>query len=337
MTVIGITMGCPAGIGPEIILRYFAEKPSAEGPTIVVLGDRGILAKCASDIGIEAVFSSWQPGQTVVPQTIPVLELSAISCESHRWGQPTTTSAVAMAEYIIRAVQLIREGHLAAMVTCPISKSALQKAGHNFPGHTEMLVALTGADRYTMMMAGTSLKVTLATIHCALASVAKRITTTSIIELIRITHQAMQVDFGLPRPRLAVAGLNPHSGEDCLFGNEEYDIIAPAIQQVAAENIDVTGPYPPDTVFFKAAAGNFDAVVCMYHDQGLIPFKLLHFHDGVNVTLGLPIVRTSVDHGTAYDIAGKGCADATSLASAVTMAATISENRKLYQKAMTNS
>ena len=337
MTVIGITMGCPAGIGPEIILRYFAETTPPTGTTPVVLGDRSILAKCAADLGIEAQFSSWQPGQSIQPQTIPILELSTIPCESHNWGHPTKETAVAMAEYIIRAVQLIHDGHLAAMVTCPISKSALQKAGYNFPGHTEMLVHLTGAERYTMMMAGTSLKVTLATIHCSLASVPKNITITSISELIRITHQAMRVDFGLKQPRIAVAGLNPHSGEDGLFGSEEIEIITPAIELAASENIDVTGPYPPDTVFFKAAAGNYDAVVCMYHDQGLIPFKLLHFQDGVNVTLGLPIVRTSVDHGTAYDIAGEGLADATSLASAVTMAAAISNNRKLYQKATTVS
>jgi len=337
MTVIGITMGCPAGIGPEIILRYFAETIPPAGTTPVVLGDRGILAKCAADLGIAAKFSSWLPGQTVQPQTIPVFELSTIPSETHRWGQPTKTTAVAMAEYIIRAVQLIQEGHLAAMVTCPISKSALQKAGHHYPGHTEMLVALTGAKRYTMMMAGTSLKVTLATIHCSLATVPESITIASISELIRITHQAMRIDFGLEQPRIAVAGLNPHSGENGLFGQEESEIITPAIELAAAENIDVTGPYPPDTIFFKAAAGKYDAVVCMYHDQGLIPFKLLHFHDGVNITLGLPIVRTSVDHGTAYDIAGKGLADATSLASAVTMATTISNNRKLYQKSTTLS
>lgn len=330
-------MGCPAGIGPEIILRYFAGVLAPQGTTAVVLGDRGILAKCATDLGIETAFSSWLPGQPVQPGTIPVLELSTIPLDTHSWGLPTRATAVAMADYIIRAVQLIQEGSLAAMVTCPISKSALQKAGHNYPGHTEMLVALTGAKRYTMMMAGSSLKVTLATIHCSLASVPKSLSIASIAELIRITQQSMRIDFGMKQPRIAVAGLNPHSGEDGLFGHEESEIITPAIALAASEHIDVTGPYPPDTVFFKAAAGNFDAVVCMYHDQGLIPFKLLHFQDGVNVTIGLPIVRTSVDHGTAYDIAGKGFADATSLASAVTMAADINNNRKLFQKATTVS
>lgn len=335
MTIIGITMGCPAGIGPEIILRFFARRTAPAGVTPVVLGDRGILAKCAADLGIDVQISSWQPGQPVVAGSIPVLNLSSIPPDDHCWGQPTEATGIAMAEYIIQAVKLVQQGHLAAMVTCPISKSSLQQAGYSYPGHTEMLVALTEASQYTMMMAGSSLKVTLATIHCALSSVPESLTIQSIADLIRITHQGMVIDFGLKSPRIAVAGLNPHSGEEGLFGHEEMEIIQPAIELASLENIDVTGPYPPDTVFFKAASGHYDAVVCMYHDQGLIPFKLLHFQDGVNVTLGLPIVRTSVDHGTAYDIAGKGLADPTSLASAVEMAASISNNRKLYQKAMT--
>jgi 4-hydroxythreonine-4-phosphate dehydrogenase len=179
-----------------------------------------------------------------------------------------------------------------------------------------------------MMMAGDSLKVTLATIHCSLASVPKRLSVAGIRRLIGITHKALQVDFAVPNPRIAVAGLNPHSSEEGLFGNEETELIVPAIQDARTAGVNVEGPFPPDTVFFKASRGEFDAVVCMYHDQGLIPFKLLHFKDGVNVTLGLPIVRTSVDHGTAYDIAGTGQADCSSLAAAVAMAATISTNRK---------
>jgi len=337
MTVIGITMGCPAGIGPEIILRYFAARNQPDGISPVVLGDIGVLAKCAGQLGIEAKFFAWQPGQPIAGQGIPVLNLSEIPMAAHVWGGPSVATASAMAEYIISGVRLIQQGHLAAMVTCPISKSALQKAGYMYPGHTEMLVELTGAKRYTMMMAGTSLKVTLATIHCPLASVPDRLTTGAISELIEVTHEAMRVDFGVDHPRIAVAGLNPHSGEDGLFGMEEAKIIRPAIDLAFAKNIDVTGPYPPDTLFFKAAAGQFDAVVCMYHDQGLIPFKLLHFKDGVNVTLGLPIVRTSVDHGTAYDIAGKGTADATSLAAAVSMACDITNNRIKYQRSTSPS
>lgn len=330
-------MGCPASIGPEIILRYFADSPRPQDITPVVLGDAGVLEKCARELSLPHDLRQWQPGQATPVGCIPVLEVSALPMAEHCWGQPTAATAAAMAQYILTAIRLLADGAIEAMVTCPISKSALHTAGYNYPGHTEMLVELTGAKRYTMMMAGDSLKVTLATIHCSLASVAGRLTTAAIVDLIRITHQALRVDFGLRTPRIAVAGLNPHAGEDGLFGREEMDLILPAINQAREEGIDALGPYPPDTVFRKAASGKFDVVVCMYHDQGLIPFKLLHFKDGVNVTLGLPIVRTSVDHGTAYDIAGKGLADATSLAAAVAMAAAISRNRNQYRAAVAAS
>jgi len=330
-------MGCPAGIGPEIILRYFAGYNRSGTIAPVVLGDSGILGKCAADLGMHVDLRPWRPGEPVPGEGVPVLNLSSLDPAEHVWGQPNRATGAAMAEYILAGVRLIQEGRLEAMVTCPISKSALQLAGYRYPGHTEMLAALTNARRYTMMLAGESLRVTLATIHCSLASVPSRLTADNILELIRITREALQRDFAISQPRIAVAGLNPHSGEDGLFGKEEKEIIAPAIGQARAEGIDVTGPYPPDTVFVKASAGSFDAVVCMYHDQGLIPFKLLHFRDGVNVTLGLPIVRTSVDHGTAYDIAGKGLADASSLAAAVAMAGVISTNRQQLQTAAKRS
>lgn len=330
MSIIGITMGCPAGIGPEIILRHFAKRSWPADIQPVVLGDIGILEKCAADLSLEADCRAWQPDRPVPESGIPVLEVSTLNTTEHSWGQPTAATATGMAQYILTAVKLLKNGTLDGMATCPISKSALQKAGYKYPGHTEMLVDLTGAENYTMMMAGETLKVTLATIHCALAAVPEQLTIAGIRDLIRITHAALQVDFGIACPRIAVAGLNPHSSEDGLFGREEAEIIVPAMHEARAQGIDAQGPYPPDTVFFKASSGLFDAVVCMYHDQGLIPFKLLHFADGVNVTLNLPIVRTSVDHGTAYDIAGRGMADATSLAAAVTMAAAISNNRKQY-------
>jgi 4-hydroxythreonine-4-phosphate dehydrogenase len=330
MSIVGITMGCPAGIGPEIILRFFAGRNWPVHIRPVILGDIGILEKCAAALYLEADCKAWLPGTPIPDSGIPVLNLSSIDPAEHSWGQPSRHSGRAMAEYIQAAVRLIQSGDIDAMTTCPISKKSLQQAGYNYPGHTEMLVALTAAKRYTMMMAGETLKVTLATIHCPLSAVSPSLTISGIHDLIQITHHALQIDFGLASPRLAVAGLNPHSGEHGLFGSEEDEIIAPAIRHAAAAGIDVAGPFPPDTVFFKAASGEFDAVVCMYHDQGLIPFKLLHFKDGVNVPLGLPIVRTSVDHGTAYDIAGKGLADASSLSAAVSMAALISNNRQHY-------
>lgn len=322
-------MGCPASIGPEIIVRYFAHHRLPIDT--VVLGDMGVLVRCAAELGLDLPVFGWQPGQVTCQWGIPVLELSAISRRDHQWGRPNSTTGKAMADYIVAGVRLIQEQQLTAMVTCPIAKSGLHQAGYHYPGHTEMLASLTGTSRYTMMLAGPTLRVTLATIHCSLAEVPRLLTTDRILDLIRITHGSLRTDFGLAAPRLAVAGLNPHSGENGLFGNEETTIIAPAVHRAINEGIDVSGPYPPDTVYFKAARGGFDAVVSMYHDQGLIPFKLLHFHDGVNVTLGLPIVRTSVDHGTAYDIAGKGMADATSLSSAVAMAAQISGNRHQFQ------
>lgn len=332
-SIIGITMGCPAGIGPEIILRYFSERDSEHPYRTVVLGDISILEKCSTELGIPAQFIAWEPGTVIPEQGIPVMVLSQIT--KHNWGHPTTESARAMVDYIRTGVRLIKDGQLDAITTCPIAKDALQQAGFQYPGHTEMLVDLTKAYRYTMMMAGPSLRVTLATIHCRLAEVPGTISQHLVEDLIDITQRSLQMDFGMSTPAIGVAGLNPHAGESGIFGNEELNHIEPAVRSAQDKGINVSGPYPPDTIFFKAAEGQFDCVVCMYHDQGLIPFKLLHFNDGVNVTLGLPIVRTSVDHGTAYDIAGKGLASAESLEAAVTMAHEIQMNRKAFQESNT--
>ena len=323
---VAVTMGCPVGIGPEIILRFFEGLPDGGTFPPVVLGDLGVLVRTADLLRVRVKPVSWQPGRKIQPGTVPVLELSNLDSDNLHWGRPTRETSIAMADYIRRAVQGALQGDFAAMVTCPISKKSLNEAGIHYPGHTEMLAELTGADDYRMMMAGTRLRVVLATIHEPLARVSELVTGDRIRDCIRMTVHSLQQDFGISRPRVAVAGLNPHSGEQGMFGREELDVIEPAIKQYAGQGM-VTGPWPPDTVFFKAAAGEFDAVIAMYHDQGLIPFKLLHFKDGVNVTLGLPIVRTSVDHGTAYDIAGQGRADADSLKAAWHMAAEIAANR----------
>lgn len=324
-------MGCPVGIGPEIILRLFALNDRADqGNFPVIIGDRSVLAWCAGHLGLAAPLLSWQVGDEVVPGAINVLEPeenALADSTSLCWGRPNLATGKAMASYIQTSVQLIRGGDLAGMVTCPITKSALNMAGFQYPGHTEMLAELSGSADYAMMMAGASLRVVLVTIHTALSSVVDRLTTKAIYDLIDLTARSLKNDFAIDDPKIAVAGLNPHAGEDGLFGDEETQLIAPAIERACAGGWQVSGPYPPDTVFVKAAAGAYDAVVCMYHDQGLIPFKLLHFADGVNITLGLPIVRTSVDHGTAYDIAGKGLADPASLGEAVKMAEAIVANR----------
>jgi 4-hydroxythreonine-4-phosphate dehydrogenase len=225
-----------------------------------------------------------------------------------------------MAGYIDWACDACIQGDAAGMITAPINKQALKLAGTEFPGHTELLAQRCHAGKVVMMLAGAKLKVCLVTTHCALRDVVQRLSADNVLATIQITNDSLQRQFGLVRPRLAVLALNPHAGEGGLFGSEEKHSIAPAIKSAQAIGIDASGPYSADSLFHFAAQGQFDAVVCMYHDQGLIPLKLLHFDDAVNVTLGLPIVRTSVDHGTAYDLAGTGKASPSSLIAAVKMA-----------------
>lgn len=323
-TPLCVTMGCPVGIGPELIIKLFTQ-PQQD---IVVIGDPDVLRRCGAEMGVDCRVTSWLPEQPLESGTLPVYcpEGGRQGAESV-WGKPTAATGAAMGRYIEAAVALIKAGVFSGMVTCPITKTALNAGGYHFPGHTEMLASLCETTEYGMMMAGARLRVTLATIHIPLATVAESLTIDSIYAMIERTHRSLVVDFGLHQPRVAVAGLNPHAGESGMFGDEEHLLIAPAVVRAAEAGIHVVGPFPPDTVFSKAVAGAFDAVVCMYHDQGLIPFKLLHFSDGVNVTFGLPIVRTSVDHGTAYDIAGQGVADPTSLQAACQMARDIVLNR----------
>jgi 4-hydroxythreonine-4-phosphate dehydrogenase len=324
--LLGITMGCPVGIGPEIILRFFAACPRVKGYAPVVLGDIGVLRHAAEVLGLPGTIVPWEPGEPAAPGTLPVCNLSSLPARNLVWGRPDALTGRAMAGYIEAAVRLTRQGVLAGIVTCPITKKALQLAGYPYPGHTEMLAELSGAKEYLMMMAGSRLRVSLVTIHEPLRRVPDLVTRERVTACIRLTARALRTDFALASPRIAVAALNPHAGEQGMFGREELEIIGPAVNECAGEGA-VSGPWPPDTVFHRAAAGDFDAVVAMYHDQGLIPFKLLHFKDGVNVTLGLPLVRTSVDHGTAYDIAGQGRADCTSLQAAYALAAEIAGNR----------
>jgi len=324
--LIGMTMGCPVGIGPEIILKFFAEQITGGFFSPVVFGDAGVLNHTAATLGIPAEIVSWRPGDPIQPGTIPVCCCSSLDIERLEWGRPNALTGKAMVIYIEESVRLIQEDVLSGMVTCPITKAALKLAGCDYPGHTEMLAHLTGCDRYLMMMAGDRLKVTLVTIHEPISLVPALVTREKVTDCIRITARALQTDFGILTPAIGVAALNPHGGEQGMFGREELDIIGPAIDLYSGDAV-ISGPWPPDTVFYRALRGEFDAVIAMYHDQGLIPFKMVHFHDGVNVTLGLPIVRTSVDHGTAYDIAGQGCADCSSLQAAWDMAGCIVSNR----------
>jgi 4-hydroxythreonine-4-phosphate dehydrogenase len=331
MLALAITMGCPAGIGPEIILKQFSRCPPDPHRPSVVIGDRQVLEFYAARLNIDCTLISWQPGKPIpsAQGTIPLYESSHLSRSSIKPGCYNTETAMAMSSAIRSAVSGIKDNYFSGLCTCPISKEALQKSGEHFPGHTEMLASLCSSTDQVMMLAGPSLRVTLATIHCAISQVPALLNTKDLLKLYHTTSRSLQIDFAIPSPRLAVAALNPHASEGGMFGTEEEDIIVPSIILGRREGLDLHGPFPPDTVFNKASQGDYDAVICMYHDQGLIPFKLLHFADGVNVTLGLPLVRTSVDHGTAYDIAGHGIADPSSLNAAIDMGHSIIANRKL--------
>lgn len=320
--VIGITLGDPVGVGPEIIVKAFSDPTFFEKTRPIVLGDVGILeTACAilkSDIDIHPVDTpskgKYQKG------SIDVIPLSTLDRKTTLWGKPTEQTGKAMTQYILTGIDLALSGETQAIVTCPINKIAMNMAGYHYNGHTELLAERTQTKRYAMMLAGERLRVVLVTIHMPFIEVAKTISIEKIVDLIRLTDHSLKTRFGIQSPRIAVAGLNPHASEEGMFGTEEKEIISPAIDIVKSEGMEVKGPFPPDTVYYHAVKGAFDVVVSMYHDQGLIPFKLIHFEDGVNTTLGLPIIRTSVDHGTAYDIAGTGKARPDSLIAAVKMA-----------------
>ncbi|MCY1127958.1 4-hydroxythreonine-4-phosphate dehydrogenase PdxA [Frigidibacter sp. RF13] len=247
-------------------------------------------------------------------------------------GRPAPENAAAVISVIERAVQLVQRGEASAICTLPISKEALKRgAGFAFPGHTEYLAHLAGGGhRPVMMLASDTLRTVPVTIHIPLADVATRLTAELLEETLRITHAGLARDFGLSQPRLAVAGLNPHAGEGGTMGREELDLILPVLDRLRAEGFQIAGPLPADTMFHAEARARYDAAICMYHDQALIPLKTLAFADGVNVTLGLPFVRTSPDHGTAFDIAGQGRADPSSLIAALRLAARMAENRKTH-------
>lgn len=330
MKPLAITMGCPAGIGPEIILKYFSPVSHARRIPAVVVGDSNVLKWYAKKLNLSCSLFPWTPGVSLPTEqnTIPVYETSKLPANAIVPGLYCKDTAKAMVDAIFAAVNGVQEHFFSSVCTCPISKEALQLSGQYYPGHTEMLGALTDSDQQVMMMAGKSLKVTLATIHCAIADVPGLLSVEGLLQLFETTYKSLQIDFNLNKPKIAVAALNPHASEGGMFGDEEKQILVPAIKKAAAMGIPLLGPFPPDTVFFKATQGAYDAVICMYHDQGLIPFKLQHFADGVNVTLGLPIVRTSVDHGTAYDIAGQGVANPASLNAAVELAQSICKNRE---------
>ncbi len=302
-------MGEAAGIGPEVAVAAFTALGGRVGKLpLLLVGDADVFKSCGK-----------VPPAAIVPTKARALRTP---------GKAETSNAAATIEAITLAVDMVRKGEASAVVTAPINKAVLMAAGFRFPGHTDFLAELTGAPRAVMMLAAKHLRVVPLTVHLPLAEVARAIDLPSIVETAEIVFAALERDFAISNPRLAVAGLNPHAGEDGILGREETDIIAPAVAELKRRGHAVLGPLPSDTMFHAEARARYDAALCMYHDQALIPIKSLSFWEGVNVTLGLPIVRTSPDHGTGFDIAGKGLADPRSMIAAIEMAAAMADSRE---------
>ncbi|MCS6811567.1 MAG: 4-hydroxythreonine-4-phosphate dehydrogenase PdxA [Tepidimonas sp.] len=333
---IAITMGDAAGIGPEIIVRLFQRRPDWSS-RCVVIGDQAALRRAARAIG-EPVPIAEVDGPAhaadVPPGAVPLWPAVTLS-RLPAWGQVDAAAGRAAADAVVLAAQCALRGEVAAVVTAPLAKAALAAAGLPYPGHTELLQAVAAQHLglpperlpVRMMLSNPQLRTVLVSIHVSLRQALELVTPANLDETLRITHAHFTRVLGWPGCRIAVAGLNPHAGEDGLFGREELDIIAPAVARARAAGIDAHGPLPPDTVFWRARQGEFDVVIAQYHDQGLIPVKVTGLADGVNSTLGLPFVRTSPDHGTAFDIAGRGCADPSSLQAAVAAALEVLQAR----------
>ncbi len=321
-------MGDASGIGPEVVAKALVDERVRQQARPVVIGDAHTVAAAAEGAGVDVRVRSvtslaearWPIG------TLEVLDLDNIDLSALPRGRVNAMAGAAAFAYIQKAVELALAGEVAAIVTAPLNKEALNLAGCPYPGHTEALAALSGVRQVAMMLVAGSLRVSHVSTHVSLREACDRVRCERILAVARLTEEAVR-RLTEERPRLAVAGLNPHAGEGGLFGREESEEIAPAIAALCAEGLDVCGPLPPDTVFLRAARREFDAVIAMYHDQGHIPVKLLGFDEGVNVTLGLPFIRTSVDHGTAFDIAWTGVARPASMIAALVLAADMARGR----------
>ncbi|PDV85043.1 4-hydroxythreonine-4-phosphate dehydrogenase PdxA [Rhizobium sp. H4] len=307
---IGITMGDPCGIGPEIIGRVFADGLPEQA---VVIGDAKVMERAVRALNLALQVQPIASVDDALPDSglIAVLNVSHLP-DDLPIGQVDARAGRASYDYVARAIDEALAGNIGAIVTAPINKEAMKQGGLHYPGHTEILAERTGTDKFAMMLANDELRVILVTIHVSLRDAIDLVTEDSVFRTIELAHRAGKA-YGIASPRVAVAGLNPHAGENGMFGREDLDIIAPAISRAQDVGIDASGPWPGDTIFMRARRGEFDIVVAQYHDQGLIPVKYLGIDNGVNVTIGLPFIRTSVDHGTAFDIAGQGKADHSSL------------------------
>jgi 4-phospho-D-threonate 3-dehydrogenase / 4-phospho-D-erythronate 3-dehydrogenase len=332
--LLAITMGDPSGVGPEITLRALADAEVYEWCRPVVLGDTRILARAAEAVGSAATLrvvetvgdAAFEPG------IVDVLDLGNADPGACPWGEISAASGRAAVEYVIEGAALAMRGDVDGIVTAPLNKAAMAQAGFHWAGHTELLAEQTGSGNVTMMLTGNGLRIVHVSTHVSLREAIARVTHERVCSVAWLAHEAVRA-LGVERPRIAVAGLNPHAGEGGMFGDEEINIIAPAVADLRASGMEVSGPTPPDTVFWRARNGEFDAVVAMYHDQGHIPMKLFGFDEGVNISIGLPIIRTSVDHGTAFDIAGRGVARHASMVEALRVAAQMARVR-LRERAM---
>lgn len=326
---IGITMGDPAGIGPEIILKALSRESIYRQTVPIVLGDGTILSRAKGYVGaavdIRRVDS---PAQAIGRfGVVEVLDLRNVDPEMCIPGVLSAEAGRAAIAYVSKAIDLALAGELDAVVTAPINKEAMHRAGYPYAGHTEIFAERTETRNYALMLVAGRFRVLHVSTHVSLREACERVKKKRVLQVIRLAH-AVGAVWRLETPRVAVAGLNPHAGEQGLFGQEERDEIAPAVAAARTEGIDARGPLPPDTLFHRASRGEFDFVVAMYHDQGHIPVKLSSFDRGVNVTVGLPIIRTSVDHGTAFDIAGKGTASPRSLLEAIRLAIRMARHRR---------
>jgi 4-hydroxythreonine-4-phosphate dehydrogenase len=323
--IVAVTMGDPAGIGPEIVLKALTDPIIKNACRPLILGDWGVLQRTAAKRNKPPRLIRWHQGEPLLSLLndggFVVCPLSSLSAKDSRPGLPSKAGGDAAYRYIYVAAKLALSRVAAAVATAPISKSILQLAGHNYPGHTELLGELSRTPECRMMLIAGKLRVVLVTGHIGFTRVAGALSREGISTTLKLAHYGLRDFFGIRRPRIAVAALNPHGGEEGIFGDEEKKIIAPAVKSAKRKGIGAHGPFPADSLFHQAVRGDYDAVVCMYHDQGLIPLKLHDFFGGVALTLGPPFIRTSVDHGTAYDIAGTNRADENSMKKAILLAA----------------
>jgi 4-hydroxythreonine-4-phosphate dehydrogenase len=317
--LLAISMGDPAGIGPEVALKSIASLANTDdAPEFVVIGDLAALRETQHRIGGSAAIVEWRPDARVPSNAVAVLPLTTLSGDARRPGKPGIESGDASFRYVERGARMAREGEVDALVTAPISKQWWNEAGHHFPGHSEVMAKVGRSKNWRMMFAGSELRLALVTVHVGLAKVPALLTQKNVYDTIAILHRHLRANEGAVNPRIGVLGFNPHGGENGLFGDEETRIIAPAIRRACKQGIEAFGPLPPDTAFVRHGAHfGFDAAVTMYHDQGLIALKTLEFDRAVNITIGLPFIRTSPDHGTAFDIAGQGVANPASMLSAI--------------------